>query len=340
MALLCLFASGLAAPAQAQQTRPTWVDDPVLSNVLANPGTITLGESSYLQWTPREDVVNVVVTLPDGTKAEVDPMEGSHEVTPDALGTFTYTLAAYDEEGALLLPTFDLTVTVRPPNTPPVAEDDTAVGAWGDSVTIQASDLLENDRDADGDTLTVTAVSGAVGGAVRLNSAVITFTHDGKTKENVSFTYTVSDGRGGTDTATVAVTVTEPTEPPAPNTPPVAEDDTAVGAWGDSVAIQASDLLENDRDADGDTLTVTAVSGAVGGAVRLNGAVITFTHDGKTKENVSFTYTVSDGRGGTDTATVAVTVTEPTEPAGAQHAAEVCAGQLPIRVGGEPARSG
>ena len=51
-----------------------------------------LGESSALQWTPREDVANVVVTLPDGTTADVAPEEGRYVVTPDAVGKITYML--------------------------------------------------------------------------------------------------------------------------------------------------------------------------------------------------------------------------------------------------------
>ena len=97
LALVCFFASGVAWPAQVQ------LSDPALTDVTANPASIELGDSSALQWTPREDVANVVVTLPDGTTADVEPLEGRYEVTPDAVGKFTYTLEAYDEEGALLV---------------------------------------------------------------------------------------------------------------------------------------------------------------------------------------------------------------------------------------------
>ena len=93
---------------------PTWVDEAVLTNVLANPATIKLGESSALQWTPREDVVNVRVLLGDQVlEARVDPLEGRYVVTPDALGTVTYTLVPENEEGAPL-PTYEVTVTVNP----------------------------------------------------------------------------------------------------------------------------------------------------------------------------------------------------------------------------------
>ena len=92
---------------------PTWFGDPALSDVLANPATIKLGESSTLEWTSREDIVRVLVTLPDGTTADVEPLEGQYVVTPSETGTFTYTLAPENEEGSPL-PTYDLTVTVNP----------------------------------------------------------------------------------------------------------------------------------------------------------------------------------------------------------------------------------
>ena len=64
--------------------------------------------------------------------------------------------------------------------------------------------------DPDGDTLTVSAVSGPIiGGGVASVSGGIGFTYLA-TNAVVglnTFTYTVSDGRGGSDTKTVAVTV-------------------------------------------------------------------------------------------------------------------------------------
>ena len=397
---------------------PTWVDEAVLTNVLANPATIKLGESSALQWTPREDVVNVRVLLGDQVlEARVDPLEGRYVVTPDALGTVTYTLVPENEEGAPL-PTYDLTVTVtkvtvplsissftinggasesiqageavtlrwtltgdaaqnaiirlnydgksevvadgnelhdttmeytiRPqqrgqvvlavtnpdapgdeatasvavsikaapeppePNAPPVAKDDQGPTVdYGQSVTIETETLLENDTDLDGDTLTVTAVSGAQQGTVSLSGVTITFTHDGTSdaSQGYAFTYTVSDGNGGTDTATVSGTVAKA---PEPNAPPVAKDDQGPTVdYGQSVTIETETLLENDTDLDGDTLTVTAVSGAQQGTVSLSGVTITFTHDGTSdaSQGYAFTYTVSDGNGGTDTATVSGRVT-------------------------------
>jgi len=74
-------------------------------------------------------------------------------------------------------------------------------------LTILASDLLANDSDVEGDGLTLTLGS-AVNGAVVLNeSGNPVFTPLLNFNGSGSFEYTISDGHGGTDTATVAVTI-------------------------------------------------------------------------------------------------------------------------------------
>jgi len=65
-----------------------------------------------------------------------------------------------------------------------------------------------------------------------------------------------------------------------------------------------ADLLANDSDPQGDTLSIASVQDAVHGAVVLNGAQVLFTPHDDYHGPASFTYTVSDGHGGTSTATV------------------------------------
>ena len=63
-------------------------------------------------------------------------------------------------------------------NDAPVAVDDTASGTEDMPVTIDPADLLADDTDVDGDTLSVTGVSNAVGGMAVLDAGSITFTPD------------------------------------------------------------------------------------------------------------------------------------------------------------------
>ena len=182
-------------------------------------------------------------------------------------------------------------------NEPPVATDDTATTAEDTPVTV---DVLANDTDADvGDVLTVDSVTQAANGTVVNNGVDVTYTPDLDSDGVDSFTYTVSDGFGGSDTATVSVTV-DPV-----NDAPVANDDSATTPQDTLVVIA---VLGNDTDVDGDSLTVASVTQAANGTVGNNGGDVTYTPDLDFNGTDSFTYTVSDGNGGTDTAAVNVTV--------------------------------
>lgn len=76
------------------------------------------------------------------------------------------------------------------------------------SLTLSAAMLLGNDSDPDGDPLTIQSVQGAVGGSVGFDQeGNVVFTPTANFSGNASFTYTISDGNGGTDTATVNLTV-------------------------------------------------------------------------------------------------------------------------------------
>ena len=127
---------------------------------------------------------------------------------------------------------------------------------------------------------------------------MITFTPDAGFDGTASFDYTVSDGNGGFDTATVSVLVSA-------NTPPVAGDDEAVTDEDTPVYIP---ILDNDSDADGDELTV-ALGDPSNGSVVFDGEGYLYTPDADFNGDDSFTYTISDGNGGSDTATVSITVT-------------------------------
>lgn len=88
---------------------------------------------------------------------------------------------------------------------PPLAQDGVAATVRDTAVTIA---VLANDSDPDGDPLTVTAVTDpASGGAVRNADGTVTYTPDPGFGGGDSFEYTITDGTGGSDSATVFVTV-------------------------------------------------------------------------------------------------------------------------------------
>jgi hypothetical protein len=94
-----------------------------------------------------------------------------------------------------------------PTNQPPVANPDSATTAQNTAVTLEASTLLANDTDANGDTLSLTGVSDAVNGSVTFSNGNVIFTPSTNFTGNASFDYSISDGKGGTSTANVSVAV-------------------------------------------------------------------------------------------------------------------------------------
>ncbi|MGF1455390.1 MAG: Ig-like domain-containing protein [Alphaproteobacteria bacterium] len=231
-------------------------------------------------------------------------------------GTFTYTPAANffgsdfffynvtDGNGGNDSARVD--ITVLSVNDEPVAEPDSA--STTENVAVTTPDVLANDTDDDGDTLTITAFDATSdqGGTVTDNlDGTFTYTPATNFAGTDSFTYTVADGNGGSATGTVTVTVT------GQNNAPVALDDTLT--LNEDISTVTGNLLTNDTDANGDPLSLVGFD-----TVTANGGVITTTPSGTALRYTpaanfngtdSFTYTVSDGRGGTDTATVNVTVT-------------------------------
>jgi len=93
-------------------------------------------------------------------------------------------------------------------NTSPSAVDDSASTNKGIAVTI---DVMANDTDADGDSLSIVSVTSPGSGMATSSSGKIIYTPESTFTGTDSFQYTVNDGNGGTDSATVTVTVTAST---------------------------------------------------------------------------------------------------------------------------------
>ena len=91
------------------------------------------------------------------------------------------------------------------PNTAPIATDDDATTTKRTPVTI---DVLANDRDPDGGALTVTGTSTPAHGTATVEAdGSVTYQPERSFRGSDTFTYTIADAAGGTDTATVSVTV-------------------------------------------------------------------------------------------------------------------------------------
>ena len=187
-------------------------------------------------------------------------------------------------------------VTVGLGNLDPVANDDLATVDKGDTITQLddgASSVLDNDNDDDGDSLTANWISGpSHASSFNLNSdGSFSYTHDGSETISDSFTYEADDGNGGTDTATVSITVSNN------NNPPTAKDDSATVNEGETVKIDVSD---NDEDLDDglDLSSIKIKNPPNYGSVYANSdGAVDYIHDGSEISSDSFTYTIKDKSG-------------------------------------------
>lgn len=183
-------------------------------------------------------------------------------------------------------------------NRGPAANPDAATTPRGTAITIA---VLANDSDPDGDTLSIASVTAPANGTAVASGTSIVYTPRAGFTGTDTFSYTASDSRGGTATATVTVTVTPPL-----NQSPVAQDD-YLEIYANNYAL--IEPLLNDSDPDGDPLVITAVGTPTNGTVRINsGRTILYIPTWTWWGVETFTYTISDGRGGTATATIRVRV--------------------------------
>ena len=190
------------------------------------------------------------------------PAHGTFELTAD--GSFTYAPAANFNgtdsftyqvtDGTAESNVATVTLTVNAVNDAPVAAVDSYATTEDTALTIGAPGVLANDTDVDSAALTADLVSEPAHGTLSLNAdGSFTYTPAANFSGSDSFSYRANDGGTPSTVATVTIMVS------AVNDAPVAVDDTATTAE-DTPALLA--VLTNDTDADGDTLSVTAVQRA------------------------------------------------------------------------------
>jgi gliding motility-associated-like protein len=238
----------------------------------------------------------------------VNPANGT--LTLNADGTFTYTpntgfsgtdFFQYEVCDPGFCDTAIVVITVIDLNTLPTVTEDTFTVNEDD---ILNGDVSSNDSDADGDIL-VYSPDGTIDtphGTVILNSdGTFTYTPDPDYNGPDSFEYTACDDNGNCGTVTVTITVVPV------NDAPIAIDD--VYTTNENTSLDM-DVSVNDEDFDSGALTYTIVTNVSSGTLTPNGnaGLFTYTPNIDFSGNDSFVYEVSDGNGGTDQATVYITV--------------------------------
>ena len=138
---------------------------------------------------------------------------GTLTFTPalNANGTATVTIRAVDNGGTLdggvdSSPTQTFTITVRAINDAPTAQQDNVTAFVGQPLSIS---VLANDADVDGDPIRLVSFTAATNGTVRREGNNLIYTTRLRFAGTDSFTYTVTDDRGGTTTGFVQVNVVD-----------------------------------------------------------------------------------------------------------------------------------
>lgn len=251
--------------------------------------------------TRRDDPTNVC-PFPGFVRADVPPDSCDYPVLPDT---------GIIELDAIRLRT---QTTSSLENQPPVAVDDEFFTPVNTPLTVRLEDVLANDSDPDGDSLTIvqsvpnTPLNGT--GTVNPDGG-LTYTPAPDFVGTISGTYTISDGRGGTASATIRLTVGEAVTPPAVavNQPPQAGDDFFTTTAGVALTIAREDLLRNDSDPEGDSLEFVDGTLPAHGALIPEGRLsVIYTPEAGFTGTDTFSYTISDGHQGTATAVVTITV--------------------------------
>jgi predicted extracellular nuclease len=222
-----------------------------------------------------------------------------------ASGAFTYTPAlnyngpdsfTFTASDGYLTDTGTVTITVNPVNDPPVANDQTL--STNEDVPLNGT---LSAADADGDALSYTQATGPAHGTLSITAATGAFTYTPAANWSGAdgFSFTVSDGHGGSDTGLISITVG------AINDPPVANDQTL--STNEDTPLNGTLTAS---DVDSTVFTYAQATGPLHGSVNIIPATGAFTYTPAADYHGpdSFTFTASDGElSGTGTVTITVT---------------------------------
>jgi VCBS repeat-containing protein len=198
-----------------------------------------------------------------------------------------------------------------------------------ETITLDANTLLstnnavgDSDFDVDGDTLSVVSVTNPSHGTVSLVNGQVVFEPEANYHGQATFEYTISDGHGGTDTATVTLNITSVDDAPVANadTATIVEDTSSISGnvlVGDEIGGVADSSAEG-WDSDGAVTPMTDIQGSYGSLTMNSDGSYTYELDNDNTDvqgindgealTDTFTYTVTDADGDSSTAELAITV--------------------------------
>jgi uncharacterized delta-60 repeat protein len=265
------------------------------------------GVPDYLDAAPTNPGVNANIGH-NGLVAELVPNSGpfhgvlefqkdgsfTYAPVPNYAGTDTFLYRAGD--GIESSDPATVTIAVQPVNDPPLANGQSLATAEDTSLTV-----LLSGSDVDQDSLNFVVATGPAHGTLSGTVPNLTYTPAANYSGPDSFTFKANDGTLNSALAIVAIIVTPVNDPPVA----VADYFTIL----EDTSLRVDDVLINDTDADGDTLTVAEVRvPSHGNFGDLGGGVFGYFPAQNYSGQDSFRYIVSDGHGGTATNTAYITV--------------------------------
>jgi hypothetical protein len=236
-----------------------------------------------------------VATNPANGSLTGTPPNLQYEPNPGFFGSDSFTFNVSDGIDSSI-PAGVVTINVAK-NTRPVAD--------GQLVTIAEdgeTDITLTGSDADGDVLGFTVLTSPTNGALTGTAPDLHYVADPDVNGTDSFTFQVSDGKGGLSTATVTITVTPVNDAPE-------ADDQTVNLQRDMSASFTVDAT----DGDGDTLSFSPTTSPANGVLSGSFPNLTYTPTAGFVGIDTLEYTVDDGTA-TDSATVTFNVVPPNDP--------------------------
>ncbi|MGB5643629.1 MAG: retention module-containing protein, partial [Gammaproteobacteria bacterium] len=252
----------------------------------------------------------------NGTDIELTA-NGVAAINDDTLNLDSLTIQVEVSNGVDSTIGSDISNITRISDVSPVAAGDSYMTDEDTVLTVNlSSDLLVNDSDLDGDSLTISTnpIVDVSNGTLILNpDGTFTYTPDANFNGTDSFVYEVRDSNGDTAQATVSIHVN-------PVTDISATDDTASG---DEDTTISSSVASNDNTTSGGVLTYAIDTGVSNGSLMFNsdGSYV-YTPNANFSGTDSFIYTVTDAASGENsTQTVTLTVNQVTDLSAADDVA-------------------
>ncbi len=285
------------APTATVDTYSTPEDTPLV--VTASKGVLTNDHDIDVH-----DQLNAVIVT-DTTHGTIKlNNDGSLTYTPDSnfngSDSFTYKTNDKHQDSN----TVTVTITVNAVSDAPVAQAD-AYTIAEDAILDSVPGVLDNDYDADGDSLTAVKLTDPSHGLlIFLADGNFRYIPDSEFNGDDSFTYHATDGKDSSSDVKVTIRVTPVNDPPMafPDAYSVHED------TGLSIDV-AKGLLHNDQDPENNPLKVNLVSNVTNGTLHFKkDGSFAYTPDLNYNGTDSFTYKTFDGKLYSNTVTVTLTI--------------------------------